>query len=522
MAFVADVFKHIISIGYEFETHDISKITLQNGKMIVSNISMQGLKNRIESKEAVKIDDHYYHIYNHDEYINDIDMDGDRLNKDIIMHTTVDFTDADFDSQLKPHCKNSTRKNTLYAFKLDNTIYPITFAGHLADVEQYPCSNFSGVEWIITYYKPPSSDKIITNTYIDACQRIIEQLNSLEKQSGSFIIRDTNKLVGYKYRHIWHKPNTNFYFLQRNDGIRTKTGMNKFSIQSIQIVPQMTFCAKSIHAMDIMDRMLKINPTTQTKITQSLDKLQKEFSNVYHCTKQLFKEPPILQLTDDEQKMSICMLGLILYKLVVYINRYSIMSKKKKKNWYFKDLLTFSVRHSNVVLYDRLKELVGEDVIIGLLAKTEIIQQLFTRKVVGLDKMVRKKHRRYGDPLFSFRSYFDCLNDGKDWLEENDIVNYTAMYDFKDDILMIEHREFGPTIATMMVDRKINVKGFAPTVSMISALNDTLLSEHNAIHTSNKIYNRKTQRYRKKCNRGEIRNAKFTCRKRGTRPRVAF
>ena len=29
MAFTSNIFKHIISIGYEFETHDISKISIK-------------------------------------------------------------------------------------------------------------------------------------------------------------------------------------------------------------------------------------------------------------------------------------------------------------------------------------------------------------------------------------------------------------------------------------------------------------------------------------------------------------
>ena len=502
MAFTSNIFKHIISIGYEFETHDISKISMSQDDMVVSNISMQGLKNRVASKEAIKLDNHNYSVYDHNEYIDDPDMDGDVPNNDVMMHTTVDFSNSNFDSQLAPLCKDSTEKNSLYAFKLGRQIYPITFPGDLGDVKEFPCSNFSGVEWIVTYYKPPSSPQIILNTYIDACSRITEQLNGFETKTGSFLIRDTKKVVGYKYRHIYHKPGTNFYFLQRNDGINTNTTRNNFSMQSIEIVPQMTFCVNAVHAMDVMEAMLTFTPTKNTRMGMNLKKLQQEFSLVYECTSLMFPEKKT-----DIIKKAICMLSLILFKVVVYVNRYSVIGAKEV-DYYFKDDLTFSVRHSNVTLYNRLIELVGD---VKERFTQPIIDRLYSKSKPALSKVVHKRHKRFGDPKFSFQSYFDYLDTGKDWFEVNDIVKFTAMYDFKDDNLMIEHREFGPTIATMMTDRNIHVRNFSPTVEMIQKLNDELISEKKAVNLHNKIYNKNTSRYTKKCKPGQVRDAKFSC-----------
>lgn len=44
MAFVHNVFKHILSIGYEFETHDLSKVSLVDDQFIVSDTTNPGLK----------------------------------------------------------------------------------------------------------------------------------------------------------------------------------------------------------------------------------------------------------------------------------------------------------------------------------------------------------------------------------------------------------------------------------------------------------------------------------------------
>ena len=109
----------------------------------------------------------------------------------------------------------------------------------------------------------------------------------------------------------------------------------------------MTFCVNAVHAMDVMETMLTFTPSKNTRIGFNLKKLQKEFSLVYECTSLMFPETK----TDDIKK-AICMLSLILYKVVVYVNRYSVVGAKEE-DYYFKDDLTFSVRHSNVTLYNR-------------------------------------------------------------------------------------------------------------------------------------------------------------------------
>ena len=118
MALVHSIFKHIISIGYEFETHDISKISMVKDNFVVSDTTNPGLKEKLKSGEATKIDDHSFMIP-HPEYVNDPDMDGDDVNNEIMMHTTVDFSEDDnFDTQLNQHCDNSKDKNSLYSLSV--------------------------------------------------------------------------------------------------------------------------------------------------------------------------------------------------------------------------------------------------------------------------------------------------------------------------------------------------------------------------------------------------------------------
>jgi len=496
MVFVENVFKHIISIGYEFETHDISKISMVNDQFIVSDTTNPGLKAKLNSGEATKIDDHSFMIP-YPEYVNDPDMDGDLPNNEIIMHTTVDFSEDDnFDTQLNSHCDNSVDKNSLYSFKLHKKTHPVTFA---KDLSTNSCANFSGVEWIVTYYKPPASSHTILNTYIDACSRIIDQLHGFEQKTGKFLMRDTKEIIGYKNRHIYHKPGTNFYLLQRNDGINTNTSRNNFSLDTIEVIPQMTFCVNALHAMDVMQAMLTFQPTKNTRIGMNLKKLQEEFSNVYECTRSLFSKK-----TDAK---AICFLGLILFKVVVYVNRFSL--RKEDSGYYFKDDLTFTVRHSNVLLYKRLKELVDVSTL-----QYPLLERLYERSKSAVTKVIPSSHKQFGNPKISLQSYFEYLEKGTDWFEDNKIVKLISTFDFKDDNLIIEHREFGPTIATMMTDRDIHVKQFAPTIRMIQMLNDSLISEKQAKNIHHKIYNPRTSRYTKKCRPGQIRDTTFSCKKR--------
>jgi hypothetical protein len=488
MAFVNNVFKHILSIGYEFETHDISKMSMVENDFIVSDTTNPGLKEKLKKGEATPLDNHSF-LIPYREYINEPDMDGDVPNHDIMMHLTVDFNEDNFDTQLA-HCDNSSDKNSLYGFKLHRTLHPIRFA---KDLESSSCTNFSGVEWIVTYYKPPSSAHIILNTYLDACSRIIGQLNSFEKETGKFIIRETKEVVGYKNRHLYHKPGTNLYLLQRNDGIDTKTFRNTFSLDSIEVIPQMTFCVNASHAMDVMQAMLTFQPTKNTRIGMNLKKLQEEFSLVYECAAELVSN-----------KKAICYLGLILFKAVVYVNRYSLRSEDS--GYYFKDDLTFAVRHSNVLLYQRLKEWVD-------VSTLQWPERLYRYKS-ALTKQLDPSHKDFGNPKVSLPSYFAYLEKGTDWFEDKDIVKYVSTFELKDDNLIIEHREFGPTIATMMTDRNIHVKQFAPTIRMIQTLNDSLLEEKQAKNINGKIYNRLTSRYTKKCRPGQHRDASFSCKKR--------
>jgi hypothetical protein len=499
------IFKHIISIGYEFETHDISKLSMTDDSFVVSNISMQGLKDRVESKKAVQLDTHSYLIDERNEYIDDPDMDGDQVNKDIMMHTTVDFGEDNFDSTLLPHCRNLPDKNKMYAFKLSRKTYPIHFTGNLKDLSLFPCSNFSGVEWIVTYYKPPSSASIILNTYADACSRITNQLDECEKKTGSFLIKHTKELVGYKYRHIYHKPNSNLYFLQINDALNSPVRRNNFTTNEITIVPQMTFCVNAVHAMQVMKEMISIRPKVETPMTQTLTKLKDEFILVYDCSTLLFP----MAKTNKVLK-AICLLGLILYKIVVYVNRFSVGVIKEDD--YFKDDLTFSVRHSNIVLYNRLKQLLKElKLTIKEVLNLDVIERLYdkplpVKTLTAVDK--------FGDPTVSFLSYFDYLEQNNtDWFDDKEIVQFSAMYKFEKDNLMIEHREFGPTIATMMIDRNIPVKSYAPKVSMLKQFNSSLISEKHVIDRTNKIFNSKSSRYTKKCKPGQLRNEKFVCTK---------
>jgi len=491
------IFKHIISIGFEFETHDISKLTMTgSSSFVVSNISMQGLKDRIKKHEAVKLDNHSYTFFNRNEYIDDHDSDGDDINPDIVMHTTVDFGENNFDHTLLPHCKDvAVPKNELYEVNIKNKTHSILFPEDLSDISWSPCSNFSGTEWIVTFYKPKSSASIILDSFVNACDRIFGQLESFEKMTGQFVVKSTKQLVGYKYRHIYHKPGTNLYFLQMADRTAIK---NMFSLDKIKFVPQMTFCVNLVHAVDVMKEMITVNVTKKSRMSMELKQLEEEFIKVFNCVEQCFP------MTKTELvKKAICLLGLIVYKVMVYVNHYA---SDKDPNNYFKDYITFTVRHSNTVLYKRLKEVLSEmNVSLQEVLDISILSTLYKKHKSAA---LRESTKHFGNPTKSFISYFEYLEqENEDWFEYSGISKFTSHYEFANDNLMIEHRDFAPFITVMMRDANLTVDNYSPSILSMKKFIDTL-----TIHDKMQyVYNKKTRRYVKKCSPGTKRNDHFVC-----------
>ena len=586
------IFKHILSIGYEFETHDLAKLSLFEDKtdsvLMNSNITLKILENKIENEDAFPLDDNQFMInigskednktydsnleseYNKNrendeieqtyvEYVAEPDMDGDTVHNETMFNITNDIGDSDFIHMLKKSCtpiEDSVLKNDMYIFKTNNKEYKLNFEETL----QNNCYVISGCEWIITFYKPKISKNIILETFLNAGKRILEHLHKLKKHPGQLFMIDDNgekTQIGHMDKRIlYQKPNTNLFYLQTQDNVKSKSG-SRSNISKVTLVPQMTYRVHISNNINVMKGMLH-------NLVDNMDKAQKKkkgimleyntISKIAECVYELLKEYNTtntkfkIPLKKKIGKSITNYLFLILYKLHIYVDEYSKTGMMNIPENYFKNYLTFSSRHTNDILYNRIKELlidcfepIFEEGNISEEKKNEKVVEIFLKiiyqpnilkKYMYLTKARAKalvnrkpKDADYGNPLVSFISYFDFFenpiipedteinNIAYDWLEyaKIDGLNSTQ-YHLKGDDVIIENRLFAIELSTLMNDYGVYASNSFLKIKQIQNFYDLMVHKKKKVKDQyNKILNPNTNRFVNKCNVGYTRNNKFKC-----------
>ena len=595
------IFKHILSIGYEFETHDLAKLSETDSVLMNSNITLKILENKIENEEAYPLDNNQFMInigskeeYEYDddnntyveseysknrdkeeeeeeeeekeeqiktyvEYVAEPDMDGDTVHNETMFNITNDIGDSDFIHMLKKSCtpiEDTVLKNDMYIFKTNNKEYKLNFEETL----QNNCYVISGCEWIITFYKPKLSKNIILETFLNASKRILEHLHKLKKHPGQLFMIDSNgekTQIGHMDKRIlYQKPNTNLFYLQTQDNIKSKSG-SRSNISKVTLVPQMTYRVHISNNIKVMKGMLHNLVDNMDKAKKKKKGIMLEYntiSKIAECVHQLLKE----YNTTTNTKFKIPLkkkigknitnyLFLILYKLHIYVDEYSKTGMMNVSENYFKNYLTFSSRHTNDILYNRIKELLIEyfepifeeniseekknEKVVGIFLRI-VYQPNILKKYMYLTKarakalMNRKpKDADYGNPLVSFISYFDFFenpiitedteieNIAYDWLEyaKIDGLNSTQ-YHLKGDDVIIENRLFAVELSTLMNDYGVYASNSFLKIKQIQNFYDLMVHKKNKVKEQyNKILNPNTNRFVNKCNVGYTRNNKFKC-----------
>jgi len=310
-------FKKILSIGYEFETHDITKLSLHENKksLINSNLTLRILDEKIRSGSIKVVDENYLSVripigknskapvstevtegmsdeerelmeafkeeyeeeYENEkleklkqhendsylEYFNELRKSDNK--KSVKFQITNDIGDGDFAKMLKEHCLGlSIPKNDMYIFKTKTgKILDFKFSEEISE----SCTTFSGVEFVVTYYNPKKENPdVILDTFVDACSRIVDHVADLKKIEGTLMTNDDKKLayspigVIEDSRCMYHKPGTNLFYMDTYDNENT-IKLNKLG--DVDFVPQMTFRSRAADTLEIMkeimrkDKMLK-------------------------------------------------------------------------------------------------------------------------------------------------------------------------------------------------------------------------------------------------------------------------
>ena len=122
-----DAFSKILSIGYEFETSDLTKLSRMEGDNVFvnSNINPALINSRMNSAgEAAPIDEHSYEFMDpmafYSEYVNELDDARTEIGRNsVVLYVTNDIGDSLFKDTLQKRCEriqDKVDKNEMYWF----------------------------------------------------------------------------------------------------------------------------------------------------------------------------------------------------------------------------------------------------------------------------------------------------------------------------------------------------------------------------------------------------------------------
>ena len=393
------------------------------------------------------------------------------------------------------------KKDKLYKIKIKDTKYPLKFIFS----EKSNCSTFADVEWIITHYQPKHTPNIIIKTFIETFKHIIQHLDelSIEDNNGRLIfnmntldetgtttrsatLRDELEIDNPLKRIFFHKPNTNMYYMNVNPNLK--------GINDISTTVQMTFASKTEDMFDIMKHIMRKTESKSKSKSESESEYDSEnspelnmFDKIEICVNELVemymnKEIKIKRKKTTMKYQTIvkqikCLISCILYKIYVYCNIY--LQKNKDTRKYFKNSMPLNIRHSNHILYKEIKKHLMKlfpneaNTEIANRVKTIIIQQEYLNKYMLenirnvrrnaflITNRVDNTNSNYGDPSYSLSSYFDFFeepvqknninsngeNIDYDWFEYINLDTLSTKMEIKNDILLVESRNFPNLIA---------------------------------------------------------------------------
>jgi len=285
-------FKHILSIGYEFETHELAKFRTQETG---SSITMVNTYDHPKLEGIIPI---YF------------DMDGKSKN------LSISIVDSDDVSQ----------KNYLQFKHVDDPLAPLKIGRPTENGYQFITLKhhkdkefYTGIEWIITYELIKPSALTIKRTFLDAVRRIANELETSTAETVDvYPNADSTVPIGKSIlRKVTVQPDT--YYFQMHP------------LQSIRCVPQMTFRCHVSHARDIIVALLPHESRTSTR--------KRRFLNFSTLCKQCDACVALLerewQITGTERGY--------LFLIVYVIHQYLLFFKRGTK--YFKDLTHVNPRH---------------------------------------------------------------------------------------------------------------------------------------------------------------------------------
>jgi hypothetical protein len=416
---------------------------------------------------------------------------------------TNDIANITFTHYLKNHCsslENEVAKNDMYTIKTIEGKKSKEYELKFIDIEH--CHIFSGLEIVVTYLKPrPRNANIILDMFTDACSRIKQHFSDVEKTKCNLYLNhlngDKKRIGNIDSRYLYNKPGTNLYYLQTYDKVNSN---KKQSLGETIFIPQMTLRVHAWNTIEVMRELLKYEKRTYSKNAKSSNAISNDrqiFENVYQTTMELIEEYNAkskrkIRIYNRAGKNIRFYLFMILTKIYVFITSY-LPEKKESETEYLKDYMAFLPRHSNYVMYMRIKEIMKSQYriidktavndVLSLVYQPEILVTLFSEphEIEAIENItVGKDHEDYGNPNVSFISYFHYFENPaatidddsvksaseskeslqifmnihkNDWLKMNKHDVFSTEYPLVKDTVLFEDRLFQKEVNLYLVNK---------------------------------------------------------------------
>jgi hypothetical protein len=467
-----DVFANILSIGYELETTDLIKFSLIDGVMLNTDTNAKLINAIHNPEEAGEEDMLEVRVQEYNE--EDVGEDSSfYITNDIPSRPIIKRISKKCDPDNKGTKYSNEERNELFTLEIGDKVkeelyfYPINF---LFTTDQ-TCYIFSDVEWVVTFYKIEKSKNIILTSFLKCINLLLTHLSDLEPlpNHDCFIIDKKNNSSLKSNCILYNKPDTNLYYLQHSPIEKT--------IDESLVVIQMTFTAYLKDIYPIIKELLLNIPELNDRLNVLLnvEKCVENLIETFNAVEPTYK---IESENDDEIITEIkTLISLILIKIHIYLNDFLIDQNRT----YLKDKLNINVRHGNYSLYKELKEClinlysengieINEETVIDIVKKLIVNEEVLLRDFSQKENIrknafkptnrLEMSNKKYGDPRYSFISYFEYMENPKlddpiedvsefgdfdrrsDWLENNKIDSFSTKMDIHDKIIFIEVRSF--------------------------------------------------------------------------------
>ena len=482
---------HILSIGFEFETKKLFKLTSDKTVFYINNDANTSASNNeiIYDNDVTSIvSESSWRDKNssYKEIFGELENDGDEPNRDVVMTTTSDISKQNkWERTVNKICSKSGG----LILELNQKTILIKLA--VSEQPDPPCPHaFPSVEWKILYSNPPRGSNVILQCFTDACARIYRHLQEFTMEKGRLTNHAQKKFA--KVIVFTHTNETYPKYITKGIGADVWK-MNKFDIGDIKLRPQLTFCVKVEHLCAVVKQLHEQYYKVVEKLVSHL--LRKHASKMN-------------ELLKEQLRGYLCMFFDMITKYV----------QNEEIRIYLKDRTSFMPRHDNAKIY--LAMSVINPNILDILFDHEV------GKVIYKGRAAFTRESLNADPKISYRQYIkrirmnrgDFLRYSRASISEaypDDILphptydDYSTQMELKGGKVLVEWRGFFLRIENL-------AKPLDVPASKLS-LNDYLQLPERLKETVTRVpprmrWNRETQRYVNMCPAGTRRQRDWTCR----------